>query len=110
MLALPGLPEGGDVYDWLSTGGGPAEKLWTLVEALGANGPAPRPIRARRMGLLNPTTHPKMMRVPRIYGRSLSTAICREARRQAALRCRLEQVVHLDRDTLASRRHAQRFR
>ena len=42
VLALPGLPEGGDVYDWLSTGGGTAEKLWTLVEALGANGPAPK--------------------------------------------------------------------
>ena len=32
VLALPGLPEGGDVYDWISTGGGTAEKLWALVE------------------------------------------------------------------------------
>ena len=41
VLALPGLPEGGDVYDWLSTGGGTAEKLWALVEALKANGSDP---------------------------------------------------------------------
>ena len=50
VLALPGLPEGGDVYDWLSTGGGTAEKLWTLVEALGANGPAPKADQSKTNG------------------------------------------------------------
>ena len=38
VLALPGLPEGGDAYDWIETGG-TAEKLWALVEAVDANGP-----------------------------------------------------------------------
>ena len=38
VLTLPGLPEGGDVYDWIAAGG-TAEKLWALVEAHGANGP-----------------------------------------------------------------------
>ena len=41
VLALPGLPEGGDAYDWIAAGG-TAEKLWGLVEALKASGPAPK--------------------------------------------------------------------
>jgi hypothetical protein len=31
VLTLPGLPEGGDVYDWVQAGG-TAEQLWQLVE------------------------------------------------------------------------------
>jgi hypothetical protein len=31
VLTLPGLPEGGDVYDWIQAGGS-AEKLWQLAE------------------------------------------------------------------------------
>jgi AAA domain-containing protein len=32
VLILPGLPDGGDVYDWIQAGG-TAEKLWALVDA-----------------------------------------------------------------------------
>jgi AAA domain len=31
VLTLPGLPEGGDIYDWIQAGGS-AEQLWALVE------------------------------------------------------------------------------
>ena len=49
MLTLPGLSEGSDVYDWLSTRGGTAEKLWALVEA---------PDRARTNGPVSPQQAP----------------------------------------------------
>ncbi len=40
VLALPGLREGEDVFDWIEAGG-TAEKLWGLVEPDKANGPDP---------------------------------------------------------------------
>jgi hypothetical protein len=41
VLHLPGLPEGGDAYDWIAAGG-TTEKLWAVVETLETNGPDTR--------------------------------------------------------------------
>ena len=54
VLPLPGLPEGGDAYDWIEAGG-TANKLWELVEEVerGKNEPRLHPLCIHELFELN---------------------------------------------------------